>query len=137
MLRLAKVRKDEVLYDLGAGDGRILVEAVRGFGARAVGVEIDPDRVLRIKERLKSTGVDAEVIQGDFLEIDLSAANVVTMYLSDSVNARLSPKMTRELNPGTRVVSLDYALPGWLPDKELRVKGGGLERTIFLYKVQQ
>jgi 16S rRNA A1518/A1519 N6-dimethyltransferase RsmA/KsgA/DIM1 with predicted DNA glycosylase/AP lyase activity len=137
MLRLAKVRKDEVLYDLGAGDGRILVEAVRGFGAQAVGVEIDPDRVLRIKERLKSTGVDAVVIQGDLMEVDLSAANVVTMYLSDSVNARLAPKLRRELNPGTRVVSLDYALPGWLPDKEVRVKGGGLERTVFLYEVQQ
>ena len=137
MLRLAKVRKDEVLYDLGAGDGRILVEAVRGFGARAAGIEIDPDRVLRIKERLKSTNVDAEVIQADLMEVDLSPANVVTMYLSDSVNARLAPKLRRELNPGTRVVSLDYALPGWLPEKELRVKGGGLERTIFLYEVQQ
>jgi len=71
------------------------------------------------------------------MEVDLSPANVVTMYLSDSVNTRLAPKLRRELNPGTRVVSLDYALPGWLPEKELRVKGGGLERTIFLYKVQQ
>ena len=137
MLQLAKVRKGEVLYDLGAGDGRILVEAVREFDARVTGVEIDPDRVLRIRERLKSTGIEAQVIQGDLMDVDLSAANVVTIYLSDSVNAKLAPKLRHELTPGTRVVSLDYTLPGWSPDKEVRVKVAGLERTIFLYEIQE
>jgi len=135
MLRLAQLRKGEALIDLGAGDGRIIIEAARGFGARATGIEVDPERVLRIKERLKSTRADAQLIQADFMNVDLSFADVVTIYLSDSANSKLAPKLNRELKAGTRIVSLDYALPGWVPEKELTVKSSGLARKVYLYKI--
>ncbi len=133
MLLLARLRRDELLYDLGAGDGRILIEAARGFGARCVGVEIDPARIARLKERLEATRVKAEVIEGDLMNVDLSKADVVTIYLSNSVNSILAPKLTRELKPGSRVVSLDYVLPEWEHEKELTVKSTGLDRKLYLY----
>jgi len=134
MLLLAGLRRGETLFDLGAGDGRILVEAARKFGARAKGVEIDPVRVQRIRERLRATGVDAEIIQADFMTVDLSSANVIAIYLSDSANSRLAPKLKRELRNGARVVSLDYTLPGWAPVKESIAKGA-LQRKVYLYRV--
>ena len=135
MLLLAKLRRGELLYDLGAGDGRILIEGTREFGARCVGVEIDAERVTRLKERLASTKVEAKIVEGDLLQVDLSDADVVAIYLSDSVNAKLAPKLSRELKPGARVVSLDYALPGWKPEKENLVTSAGLSRQIYLYSV--
>jgi precorrin-6B methylase 2 len=136
MLLLARLRRGEILFDLGAGDGRILVEAARGFGARATGIEIDPQRVSRIKERLNSTGVKAEIIHADFMNVDLSSAEVVAIYLSDAVNAKLSPKLHHELKRGSRVVSLDYELPGWVPEEELSVESGGVARKVYLYRVR-
>jgi ubiquinone/menaquinone biosynthesis C-methylase UbiE len=137
MLNLARLRRGETLYDLGAGDGRILIEAAREYGAKPVGIEIDPARVSRMKERLKATHVDAELIQGDFMEMDLSKADVVAIYLSSSVNARLSPKLRLELREGARVVSLDYDLPGWTIEREIKVESGGVKRTIYLYMVSK
>ena len=134
MLSLAGLRKGENLYDLGAGDGRILVEAVRGFGAKGIGVEIDPERIQRLRERLQSTGVTANVIQEDLMSVDVSPADVIAIYLSDSVNKKLAKKLERELKAGTRVVSLDYAIPGWRSEKEVSVNSGGLERKLFLYR---
>jgi 16S rRNA A1518/A1519 N6-dimethyltransferase RsmA/KsgA/DIM1 with predicted DNA glycosylase/AP lyase activity len=134
MLRLADVRRGETVFDLGAGDGRILIEAARKFGARVVGVELDPQRLARIQERLATTGAEATVIQRDFMEVDLSSADVIAIYLSDSVNARLAPKLRNELKVGARVVSLDYVLPGWAFERELTVKSGGVTRKVFLYK---
>ena len=107
MLRLAGVRRGEIVFDLGAGDGRFLIEAVRGFGAQAIGVEIDPERLARAKERLAATGTEAMVIEGDLMETDISSANVVAIYLSESVNATLASKLRSELKAGARVVSLD------------------------------
>jgi len=133
MLSLAGLRKNENLYDLGAGDGRILVEGARGFDAKATGIEIDPERIARLRERLQSTGVTARVIQADFMDVDLSPADVIAIYLSESVNARLAEKLEHELRAGTRIVSLDYTLPGWKPEKEISVKSGGLDRKLFLY----
>ncbi len=135
MLRLAGVRRGETVFDLGAGDGRILIEAVRGFGARAVGVEIDPERLARIRERLNSTDTKAEVIEADFMQIDLSTADVVAIYLSASVNAELSPKLRTELKSGARVGSLDYVLPGWPHERELIAKSAGVTRKLYLYRV--
>jgi len=136
MLRLAGVRRGETVFDLGAGDGRILIEAVRGFGARAIGVEVDPERLTRIQERLAATRTQATVIQGDFMGVDLSTADVIAIYLSDSVNAKLAPKLHTELKAGARVVSLDYLLPGWALNRELTVQSGGVTRKVFLYKKQ-
>lgn len=137
MLRLAGLRRGEMLFDLGAGDGRILIEAVRGFGAQAVGVEADPKRVTRLKERLAGTGVDAKVIEGDLMDTDLSTADVVAIYLSPSVNAKLAPKLKNELKEGARVVSLDYALPTWDVGREIMAESGGVSRKIYLYKSPQ
>ena len=134
MLLLAKLRRGEILYDLGAGDGRVLIEATREFGARCVGVEIDPDRIARLKERLAATKVEAEVIQGDLMQVDLQKANVITIYLSDSINAKLAPKLSRELRTGTRIVSLDYVLPDWKHNRVVSVEAAGLSREIYLYK---
>jgi len=136
MLLLAKLRRGELLYDLGAGDGRILIEAARGFGARCVGVEVDPERIARLKERLASTGVKAEIIEGDLMEVNLSNADVVAIYLSDSVNSKLAPKLDRELKSGARVVSLDYVLPGWKDDKQMPISSSGMKRVIYLYSKQ-
>jgi cyclopropane fatty-acyl-phospholipid synthase-like methyltransferase len=136
MLRLAGLRRGETVFDLGAGDGRILIEAVRAFGAQATGVEADPERLARIKERLTATGTEATVIQGDFMEVNTSSADVVAIYLSSSVNAKLASKLKNELKAGARVVSLDYTLPTWVPERELTVKRAGISRKIYLYRVE-
>jgi cyclopropane fatty-acyl-phospholipid synthase-like methyltransferase len=136
MLTLTGLRRGESLFDLGAGDGRILIEAARGFGANATGIEIDPERVERIRERLNSTGVKAQIIQADFMAVDLASADVVAIYLSESVNSKLAAKLEQELKAGSRVVSLDYPLPRWVAEKELIVKGV-LPRKLFLYKVSK
>ena len=135
MLMLAQLRRGETVFDLGAGDGRVLIEAVRGFGARAVGVEIDPERVAMIKERLARTGVDATVIQDDFMNVNLSTADVVAIYLSASVNEKLGPKLMNELGSGARVVSLDYELPGWKEGQSVKMLSGGVSRKIYLYEM--
>ncbi len=134
MLLLAGLKRGETLFDLGAGDGRILIEAARRFGARAKGIEIDPERVQRITERLRATDVEAEIIQADFMTVDLSSADVIAIYLSDTANSLLAPKLKRELRDGARVVSLDYSLPGWAPVKEAIAKGA-LQRNVYLYRV--
>jgi 16S rRNA A1518/A1519 N6-dimethyltransferase RsmA/KsgA/DIM1 with predicted DNA glycosylase/AP lyase activity len=134
MLRLASLRRGETLFDLGAGDGRVIIEAARRFGANAIGVEIDPANINRIKERLTATGTKASLIETDMFKVDLTSADVITIYLSASANAKLAPKLTAELKPGTRVVSLDYPLPGWPAKRELQVEASGIERTIYLYQ---
>lgn len=134
MLRVAGVRRGETVFDLGAGDGRILIEAVRGFGARAVGVEMDPERLARIQERLTATGTEATVLAGDLMRVDLSSADVVTIYLSESVNAKLAEKLRNELKPGARIISLDYVLPGWASERDLTVGSGGITRKLYLYR---
>jgi 16S rRNA A1518/A1519 N6-dimethyltransferase RsmA/KsgA/DIM1 with predicted DNA glycosylase/AP lyase activity len=113
-----------------------MIEAIRKFGAQATGIEIDPNRVQRIRERLHSTGLKAEVIQADFMAVDLSPADVVAIYLSDSANAKLAPKLSRELRPGTRVVSLDYLLPNWQHEKEVFTKGP-IPRRLWLYEISK
>jgi len=134
MLQLAALRRGETLYDLGAGDGRIIIEAAREFGARAVGIEIDPKWINRIKERLAATNSKAELIEANFFTVNLTSADVITIYLSDSANARLAPKLGSELKEGSRVVSLDYGLPGWIPRREVEVSASGIVRKLYLYK---
>jgi len=134
MLQLASLRRGETLFDLGAGDGRIVIEAVRRFGARAVGVEINPERITRIKERLNATKTQAELIEANLYHVDLSPADVIAIYLSDSANAKLAPKLKNELKSGARIVSLDYTLPGWVPERELEVNTSGITRKLYLYR---
>jgi ubiquinone/menaquinone biosynthesis C-methylase UbiE len=136
MLHLAGLRPGETVYDLGAGDGRVIIEAVRHFRGKAVGVEIDPERVSKIRGRLASTGTRAELIEGDLFQVDLSTADIISIYLSDLANAKLAPKLRRELKRGARVVSLDYPLPEWTPARELTVNTAGISRKLYLYETE-
>lgn len=137
MLTLANIKPGQLLYDLGAGDGRILSLAVRRFGATAIGVEIDESRCWTINERIRTEklGVSASVIHEDFLNVDLSKADVVTLYLLTSVNSLMKPKFERELRYGTRVVSHDFPIKGWFPMQVEAVETEHKTHTIYLYEV--
>jgi precorrin-6B methylase 2 len=132
MIELGGVKKGDTVYDLGSGDGRIVVTAAKK-GARAVGFEIDGDLVKESRENIKKAGVQslAEIRQQDILTVDLSAASVVTMYLLPDVNLRLRPNILSQLKPGSRVVSHAFDMGDWKPDKTERVNG----RTIYLWIV--
>jgi len=132
MIELAGVKKGDTVYDLGSGDGRIVVTAAKK-GARAVGFEIDGNLVKESRENIKKAGVQnlAEVRQQDILTVDLSPASVVTMYLLPDVNLRLRPNILSQLKPGSRVVSHAFDMGDWKPDRTERVNG----RTIYLWTV--
>lgn len=137
MLELAEVKQSDTVYDLGSGDGRILVTAVQKFGARAVGIEIDPDLAKKSEARLQELALDnrAKVIQANLLDVDLSPASVVTLYLLTSANTMLKPNLEKSLKPGSRVVSHDFQIDGWTPVKTERVRGDGRTHTIYLYEI--
>jgi len=129
MLWIANVGKDDVVYDLGSGDGRIVIAAVRDFGARrAVGIEIDPNRIGQSRESAQKVGVKdrVEFIQGDLFTTDFRQASVVTLFLGHQSNIKLRPKMLTILKPGTRIVSHQFGMGEWQPDKTLTV------RTVYL-----
>jgi SAM-dependent methyltransferase len=119
MLRLAEVNKDDVLYDLGCGDGRIVITAASQLGCRGVGIDIDPQRIKESRENAAQAGVEdrVEFLEMDLFEAEISPATVVTLYLLSEVNLRLRPKLLRELKPGTRVVSHDFDMDSWEFDK--------------------
>jgi len=125
MLWLAEVGKDDVVYDLGSGDGRIVIAAVRDFGARkAVGIDIDAQRIRESVENAKRAGVTnrVEFIQGDLFTNDFSQATAVTLFLGGGPNIELRRKLMRTLKPGTRIVSHMYGMGEWAPERQLRVK---------------
>ena len=137
MLELADVKPGEMLYDLGSGDGRILITAVQRFHARAVGIEISDALVDSTNDRIRRFGLQnqARVIHADFMQVDLSPADVVTIYLATDSNEILRPNLERYLKTGSRVVSHDYAVPGWkakVVDKDLPEARGHL---IYLYEM--
>jgi SAM-dependent methyltransferase len=121
MLKLAKVTADDVVYDLGSGDGRIVILAAQKYGARGVGIELDPRLVATSQQVAREAEVADRVrfVVGDLFESDISEATVVTLYLSYSVNRRLKPKLLRELRPGTRVVSHQFTMGTWAPEKRI------------------
>ena len=137
MLQLARVQPGEILYDLGSGDGRIVIMAAKEFGARAFGVEIRKDLYEQSMARIKDLGLAdrATIINASFFDVDLSNADVVTMYLLTSVNERLKPKLERELRPATRVVSHDFEVPGWRPVVVEEIYEEWRSHKLFLYKV--
>ena len=118
MLKMAKVNKNDVVYDLGCGDGRIVITAAKVFGARGVGVDIDPIRIRESRENARKAGVTDRVkfIEGDLFKTNLSGATVVTLYLTPELNIQVQPKLFRELKPGTRIVSHDFDMGDWKPD---------------------
>lgn len=139
MLEMAKVDQDDILFDLGCGDGRIVITAAKKYGARGVGIDIDPQRIEESKRNAKQSGVDnlVKFFEGDALKTDISEATVVALYLLPESNELLRPKFEKELRSGVFVVSHDYHIPGW-EDKEVdyaTVKVAvGQKHTIFLYK---
>jgi len=119
MLTVAEVKQGEIVYDLGCGDGRVAIMAAQEFGARAIGVEMREDLAKQATGKVTELGLDGRVkiVQGDMFKIDLSQADVVTLYLTTSANDKVKPKLEAELKPGTRVVSHDYEILGWRPIK--------------------
>jgi len=138
MLELADLRSGETLYDLGSGDGRVLITAVQRFHAKAVGVELSEKLVQSTSDRIQRLGLQnlAKVIHGDFMDIDLSPADVVTIYLMTDTNEKLRPNLERYLKPGARVVSHDYPVPGWQP-KHVEKTLDGEKHVIYLYLLPQ
>jgi predicted RNA methylase len=138
MLKLAGVRADDVVYDLGSGDGRIVIAAVRDFKAkRAVGIELRDDLANKARIEIRKHNLEGrvEVIHGDALKVNVSEADVVTLYLTSKGNEMLRPKLEKELKPGARVVSLDYKIPGWKPIKVDGPRYRKLQfRKIYLYQ---
>jgi SAM-dependent methyltransferase len=137
MLRLADVTASDVVYDLGSGDGRILIAAARDRGARGVGLEIDPALVAQSTERARRLGLADRLSfrQQDLFEADLTPATVVTLYLSPDLNRRLRPKLLSELRPGARIVSHSFDMGDWAPARTLQVSSNEGSHTLYLWVV--
>ena len=133
MLKLAGVKEGDVLYDLGSGDGRIPVTAAKKFGIRAVGIDIDPQRVEEAKENARKNGVTklVQFRQEDLFLANFREATVVTLYLLPDLNVKLRPKLLAELKPGTRIISHQFDMGTWKPEKRVELNG----RTIYLWTV--
>jgi SAM-dependent methyltransferase len=141
MLKLAGVKKSDVLYDLGCGDGRIVVAAAKTYGAHAVGIDINPERIAEAKANAKKAGVEALVRfeENDLFEATFRDATVVSLFLLPDVNLKLKPRLLEQLKPGTRIVSNTFDMGDWKPDKEMTVPGTDessyLSRKLFLWTV--
>ena len=138
MLQAANLKPGETLYDLGCGDGRILLKAAKKYRVKAVGIEISRALAEKAAQDVRKKGLEDQVkiIHGDFMKTDLSAANVVTLYLAPVANDKLRPNLERELKPRTRVVSYDYPIDGWTPINTWETFGHlGDSHTIYLYEV--
>src|SRR5438094_10133046 len=124
MLELAQVKKGDVVYDLGSGDGRIVVTAAKKYGVKAIGFEIDPERIKESQENIKKAGVGhlVEIRQQDIRTVDLSQASVLTMYLLPEVNLMIRPNIWKQMKPGARVVSHDFDMGDWKPIESERLK---------------
>jgi trans-aconitate methyltransferase len=133
MLKMAAVTKKDTVYDLGCGDGRIVITAAQRYGARGVGIDIDPDRVSEATENVKKARVAdrVRIVRGDLFEADISAATVVTLYLLTDLNLKLRPKLLRDLSPGTRVVSHAFSMGDWTPERTAEIAG----TTVYLWRI--
>lgn len=133
MLKLARITSSDVVYDLGSGDGRILIAAAKMYGAHGVGIDIDPERVREATANARESNVADKVTfrQEDLFTADISPATVVMLYLSPTVNSRLAPKLMKDLKPGTRIVSHAFDLGSWKPQQRIVVN----ERPIFFWTV--
>lgn len=137
MLEAAELRPGESLYDLGCGDGRILFVAAQKFGAKAVGIELSARLVESATAKAAQLGLQDQVrlVEGNLLDADIAGAQVVTLYLLRLSNERLKPKLKKELKPGARVVSHDYEIMGWKPNRVEKVVVYQREHTIYVYKM--
>jgi SAM-dependent methyltransferase len=137
MLRLADVKPGDVVYDLGCGDGRIVIRAVREFAARGVCVDIDPQRIAESRENARAAGVADRIrfLNQDLLVTDVTDATVVMLFLSSALNLAARPKLLRELKPGARIVSHWHDMGDWKPQKTMWVKSNGRERPVYLWTI--
>jgi len=141
MLILSELKSDEILYDLGSGDGRAVIMAAKDFGAKSVGIELRDDLAKKALTSINELGLEdkTEIFQNDIFDVDLSSANVVFLYLTTSANERIKPKLEEELKFGTRVVSHDYEILGWKPKKIDNFcenpKLGYPSHTLYVYEV--
>ena len=133
MLEIAEIKPTDIVYDLGSGDGRILIAAARKYGARGVGIEIDPAQIKQAEENARSAGVADKVrfVQADLFEADIHEATVVTLYLLEELNIRLRPKLLKELKSGTRVVSHRWRMGDWQPEISKRVG----DRAVYFWRI--
>jgi SAM-dependent methyltransferase len=139
MLELAEIGKGDLLYDLGSGDGRIVITAARRYGVKAVGFEIDPNLVKRSRDYVREAGVEhlVEIREQDVRTVDFSPASVLTMYLYPAANLRLRPALMRQLKPGSRVVSHEFGMGNWQPDRtEQLMDSADHLRTIYLWRIK-
>jgi SAM-dependent methyltransferase len=134
MLKLAGVKASDIVYDLGCGDGRIVIAAAKDYGAHGVGIDIDPERIQEARENARKAGVEALVRfeVNDLFAADIHSATVVALYLLPDVNLRLRPKLLKELKPGTRIVSHDFHMGDWKPDKHELVDAAS---SIYLWRI--
>ncbi|MFB3779190.1 MAG: cyclopropane-fatty-acyl-phospholipid synthase family protein [Bryobacteraceae bacterium] len=137
MLEAGSLKPGETLYDLGCGDGRILFTAAQKFGARAVGVELSAKLVKGVVEKVQALGLQnqIQVIEGNLLDVDLRSADVVTLYLMRLTNEKLKPILRKQLKPGARVISHDYEIMGWKPERVDRVVVYQRPHAIFVYRM--
>lgn len=133
MLELAKVDRNDSLYDLGSGDGRIVITAAQKYGARGVGYDLNPQRIQESTDNARKAGVTDRVrfVQQDLFEADLSGATAVTLYLLPDINLKLRPKLLRELKPGTRVVSHNYGMGDWEPEEVAEIEVEGEKHFVY------
>jgi SAM-dependent methyltransferase len=139
MLELARVQPGDVVYDIGSGDGAIIIRAAKKYGVKGVGIEIDRDLVQRARNNAFREKVDhlVEFRAEDAFAVDISPATVVTLYMLPEFNAKLRPILERQLKPGSRVVSHDYPIEGWVSDKVERVKGDFFhDHTVMLFEIR-
>ena len=137
MLTLAGVTRDDVVYDLGCGDGRIVIAAAKEFGARGVGVDLDPQRIREAQANAVRAGVADRVtfrVQ-DVFDTDIQSATVVTLFLSPELNARLRPKLAGQLRPGSRIVSHRYGIGDWVPERTVTLSVRETRNHVFLWRV--
>lgn len=137
MLKLARVKAGDVVYDLGCGDGRIVIAAVRDRGARGVCVDIDPQRIAEARENARRVGVDKRIrfLTQDLFETDIGDATAVMLFLWPEVNLMLRPKLLRELKPGARVISHMHDMGDWRPQRTVRVSASDRERVVYLWTI--
>jgi tRNA G37 N-methylase Trm5 len=139
MLELAQVKAGDVVYDLGSGDGRIVVTAAKKYGVKAIGFEIDPQRIKESHENIKKAGVEhlVEIRLQDIRTVDLSPASVLTMYLLPEVNLMIRPNIWKQMKPGSRIVSHDFDMDDWKPLKTDYIKdGSSWDHTLYLWHVE-
>ncbi len=139
MLQIAQVKKGDVLYDLGSGDGRIVIAAAQKYGTRGVGIDINPERISEANANARAAKVTdlVQFRQQDLFKTDLSEATVVTLYLLPDINVKLRPQLFKQLKPGTRIVSHDFDMGEWKPERVVQVQGPSRQHTVYYWVVPE